>query len=76
MSRTAKPGCLQPLIVVVVIVDIGVVTAAGLLVRGLPQGVPVAGLLALVLLLWYGLHEKMSRRVFGGITGDLAGFYI
>ena len=52
------------------------VTAAGLLVRGLPQGVPAAGLLALVLLLWYGLHEKMSRRVFGGITGDLAGFYI
>ena len=29
-----------------------------------------------MLLLWYGLHEKLSRRVFGGITGDLAGFCI
>ena len=43
--------------------------ASRMLMLGLP-------LLALVLLLWYGLHEKMSRRVFGGITGDLAGFYI
>lgn len=49
---------------------------AGLLVHAVPHG-PAAGIvLAAVLLVWYGVHEKMTRRIFGGITGDLAGFGI
>ena len=26
--------------------------------------------------LWYMLHARIAMRVFGGITGDLAGFCI
>lgn len=26
--------------------------------------------------LWYILHSRLTVHVFGGITGDLAGFYI
>ena len=52
------------------------VTAAGLLVYTVPYGLRAAKVWAVVLLLWYGLHEKLSRRIFGGITGDLAGFCI
>ena len=52
------------------------VTVAGLLVYAVPYGLRTAKVWAVVLLLWYGLHEKLSRRVFGGITGDLAGFCI
>ena len=52
------------------------VTVAGLLVYAVPYGLRAAKIWAVVLLLWYGLHEKLSRRVFGGITGDLAGFCI
>lgn len=52
------------------------VTVAGLLVFDLPRGGWVTGLMALMLLLWYGLHERLTRRAFGGVTGDLAGFCI
>ena len=50
--------------------------AVGLLVHPVPHGLGTAIIWAVVLLLWYGAHERLTRRVFGGITGDLAGFCI
>lgn len=49
---------------------------AGLLVYAVPHGLNAAMVWAVVLLVWYGVHEKLTRRIFGGITGDLAGFGI
>ena len=49
---------------------------AGLLVYTVPHGLKASKVLVAVLLLWYGVHEKLTRRIFGGITGDLAGFCI
>ncbi|WP_125114784.1 adenosylcobinamide-GDP ribazoletransferase [Agathobaculum sp. Marseille-P7918] len=49
---------------------------AGLLVHAVPRGLNAAMVWAVVLLVWYGAHEKLTRRIFGGITGDLAGFGI
>ena len=49
---------------------------AGLLVYAVPHGLTAAMIWAVALLLWYGVHEKLTRRVFGGVTGDLAGFCI
>ena len=51
-------------------------TVAGLLVYAVPHGLTAATVLIAVLLVWHGVHEHMTRRIFGGITGDLAGFYI
>lgn len=51
-------------------------TVAGLLVYAVPHGLTAATVLVAVLLVWHGVHEHMTRRIFGGITGDLAGFYI
>ena len=48
----------------------------GLWVRRVPHALTAAKLLIVALVLWYVLHERISRRVFGGITGDLAGFCI
>lgn len=49
---------------------------AGLLVYAVPHGLTAGKVLVVVLLVWYGVHEKLTRRIFGGITGDLAGFGI
>lgn len=49
---------------------------AGLLVYKIPHGLTVAKIWAVVLLVWYAAHERLTRRAFGGITGDLAGFCI
>nr|WP_297282942.1 adenosylcobinamide-GDP ribazoletransferase [uncultured Agathobaculum sp.] len=51
-------------------------TVTGLLVYAVPHGLTAATVLMAVLLVWHGVHEHMTRRIFGGITGDLAGFYI
>lgn len=51
-------------------------TVAGLLVYAVPHGLTAGKVLVVVLLVWYGVHEKLTRRIFGGITGDLAGFCI
>lgn len=51
-------------------------TVAGLWVYTVPRGLTAGKVLVAVLLLWYGVHEKLTRRIFGGITGDLAGFCI
>ena len=50
--------------------------AAGLSVYAVPHGLTAAKALAAALLVWYAAHESMTRRVFGGVTGDLAGFCI
>ena len=50
--------------------------AAGVSVCDVSGGLPAGAVLVVVLLAWYGLHENMIRRVFGGVTGDLAGFCI
>lgn len=49
---------------------------AGLLVYAVPHGLTAGKVLVAVLLVWHGVHEKLTRHIFGGITGDLAGFYI
>ena len=51
-------------------------TVAGLMVYAVPHGLAAGIVLAAVLLVWYGAHEQLTRRIFGGITGDLAGFFI
>ena len=48
----------------------------GLWVYRVPHALTAAKVLVVVLVLWYVLHERISRRVFGGVTGDLAGFCI
>lgn len=49
---------------------------AAVWLRAAPGGVGAVCLWALLLLIGYGLHGKLCRHVFGGITGDLAGFCI
>lgn len=49
---------------------------AGQAVCAVPHGRAAVGVLAAVLLAWGAVHENMTRRVFGGITGDLAGLCI
>ncbi len=64
-------------VAVMLFVEMAVYLAiAGLLVYTVPHGLTAAKVWAVVLLLWYGAHEKLTRRIFGGITGDLAGFCI
>lgn len=49
---------------------------AGLLLYAVPHGLTAGTVLVIVLLVWYGVHEQLTRHIFGGITGDLAGFFI
>ena len=49
---------------------------SGVLLFGVPHGATAALILTVLLMLWYAFHEKLSKRTFGGITGDLAGFCI
>ena len=50
--------------------------ALGVWLHRVPHGLFAAKALIVLLVLWYVLHERISRRVFGGVTGDLAGFCI
>lgn len=64
-------------VAVALLVELAIYLAvAGLLVYTVPHGLKASKVLVAVLLLWYGVHEKLTRRIFGGITGDLAGFCI
>ena len=40
------------------------------------HGIVLAVIAFLLLLLWFVAHDHLCRRIFGGITGDLAGFFI
>lgn len=67
----------KKIVAVVLMVEMMLYLAvAGLLVYTVPHGLTAAKVLVAVLLVWYGVHEKLTRRIFGGITGDLAGFCI
>ena len=48
----------------------------GLWIYRVPHVLAAAKVLVIVLVVWYAVHEHISRRVFGGVTGDLAGFCI
>ena len=48
----------------------------GLWIYRVPHALAAAKVLVIVLVAWYSVHEHISRRVFGGVTGDLAGFCI
>ena len=48
----------------------------GLWIYRVPHAFAAAKVLVIVLVAWYAVHEHISRRVFGGVTGDLAGFCI
>ena len=48
----------------------------GLWIYRVPHALAAAKVLVIVLVVWYAVHEHISRRVFGGVTGDLAGFCI
>ena len=51
--------------------------AAGLLLWAARRGVGTAVPLCLLLvLLWSAWHRRLCLRDFGGITGDLTGFFI
>lgn len=55
----------------------GILCAAGLLCWGAYRGVLTFPLLYLAaLLLWSLLHKRLCSRDFGGVTGDLVGFFI
>lgn len=67
----------QKAVAVMLLIELMVYLAvAGLLVCAVPHGLNAAMVWAVVLLVWYGVHEQLTRRIFGGITGDLAGFGI
>ncbi len=54
-------------------------TAGWLLLQGRQRDLRTAGWMALflsALLLWGARHRRLCLRCFGGVTGDLAGFYI
>lgn len=40
------------------------------------SGIVTTAAYATLLTVWYMLHERVCRKIFGGITGDLAGFFI
>lgn len=64
-------------VAIMLLIELAIYLAvAGLLVYTVPHGLKASKVLVAVLLLWYGVHEKLTRRIFGGITGDLAGFCI
>ncbi len=44
----------------------------GLWIYRVPHALAAAKVLVIVLVAWYAVHEHISRRVFGGVTGDLA----
>ncbi len=44
--------------------------------RGEPYGMYFAAVWAAVLVAWYIFHDRMCLKMFGGVTGDLAGYYI
>ena len=46
----------------------------GLWIYRVPHALAAAKVLVIVLVAWYAVHEHISRRVFGGVTG--AGFCI
>ena len=48
----------------------------GLWIYRVPHALAAAKVLVIVLVVWYAVHEHISRHVFGGVTGDLAGFCI
>ena len=48
----------------------------GLWAYRVPHALTAAKALVIGLVVWYAVHEHISRRVFGGVTGDLAGFCI
>lgn len=55
----------------------GIACAAGLLCWGEHRGFGVAPLLyPAALLLWSAFHKRLCNRDFGGVTGDLVGFFI
>lgn len=53
-----------------------ILVACGLSLYRMPHGLLAAKVLTVLLVVWYVFHERLSRRTFGGITGDLAGFCI
>ncbi len=54
----------------------GIILGASLLAsRGIGT-LPVICVVLVLVLTWYLLHKRMCMRIFGGNTGDLAGFFI
>ncbi len=41
-----------------------------------PYGLLAGGVCFALLIFWYALHNIMCLKIFGGVTGDLAGFFI
>ncbi|WP_122788545.1 adenosylcobinamide-GDP ribazoletransferase [Intestinibacillus sp. Marseille-P6563] len=50
--------------------------AASMVQYAVPHGITAGTAALLLLLVWYFVHDRLCRRIFGGITGDLAGFFI
>ena len=48
----------------------------GLWAYRVPHALTAVKALVIGLVVWYAVHEHISRRVFGGVAGDLAGFCI
>lgn len=49
---------------------------AGLLLYTAEGGVFVVKIAMLLFVLWFILHDRLCKRIFGGVTGDLTGFFI
>ena len=62
--------------VVLIVEMVLILMFCGLLLYRVPHGLTAAKVLTVLLVVWYAFHERLSRRTFGGITGDLAGFCI
>ena len=49
---------------------------AGVWLYAAPAGIAVVRTALLLGLIWYALHDRLCKRIFGGVTGDLTGFFI
>lgn len=49
---------------------------AGLLVYNISFGITTVEICFFVIFAWYFIHNMICKRIFSGITGDLAGFFI
>lgn len=49
---------------------------ATMTIYNINYGISISKVLILIILIWYIIHNKICKDIFGGITGDLAGFFI
>lgn len=49
---------------------------ATLIIYNTNYSISISKIIFFVVLIWYFIHNELCKKIFGGITGDLAGFFI